>query len=173
MISIRQATLSDYQSLLAFEQGIIRAERPFDPTLDDDPIRYYDIKEMLTAPHIHLVVAEIENKIVGCGYARIEEAKPYLRHCKYSHLGFMYTEPQFRGQGINYKIMEALEKWSVEKGILEMRLEVYSGNTAAQMAYQKADFVSHMIIMRRELLPPADLPVGREEGRGAKSSGRD
>ena len=164
MITIRQAMLSDYHSLLTFEQGVIRAERPFDPTLDDDPIRYYDIKAMITAPHIHLVVAEIENKVVGCGYARIDEAKPYLRHRKYSYLGFMYTEPQFRGQGVNYKIIEALGKWSAAKGVFEMRLEVYAGNTAAHKAYNKAGFVSHMIIMRREFVPSADLSVGGEEG---------
>ena len=150
-ITIREATLSDYDTLLRFEQGVIRAERPFDPTLADDPIHYYDIKELITAPHIHLVVAETGDEVIACGYARVEDAKPYLRHQKYSYLGFMYTEPRFRGQGVNQKIIDALKKWSLSSGISEMRLEVYAGNIIAQKAYEKAGFVSHMIEMRMGL----------------------
>lgn len=150
-IIIRKATLSDHDSLLRFEQGVIHAERPFDPTLGDDPIHYYDIKEMIAAEHIQLLVAQAGDQLIGCGYARMEDAKPYLRHTKFAYLGFMYTEPKFRGQGVNQKIIGALKDWSVSRGITEMRLEVYAGNTAAQKAYVKAGFVSLMIEMRTSL----------------------
>lgn len=148
---IREATAEDYDTLLRFEQGVIRAERPFDPTLKDDPIRYYDINEMLTASHVRLVVADNGDELMGCGYARIENSKPYLRHAKHAYLGFMYTEPKFRGQGVNNRIIEALSRWSVSKGVDEMRLDVYHGNVTAQKAYIKAGFVNHMIEMRMGL----------------------
>ena len=150
-ITIRQATLGDLETLLRFEQGVIRAERPFDPTLADDPIRYYDINEMITATHIHLVVGEVEGELAGCGYARIEDAKPYLRYRKFAYLGFMYTEPKYRGQGVNQRIIDSLKKWSLSRGITEMRLDVYAGNLVAQKAYVKAGFERHMIEMRRDL----------------------
>ncbi len=35
--------------LRRFEQGVIQAERPFDITLADDPIQYYDIEAMIIA----------------------------------------------------------------------------------------------------------------------------
>lgn len=151
-IIIREAALHDLGTLLRFEQGVIRAERPFDPTLGDDPIRYYDIKEMITATHIQLVVAEMGGELVGCGYARIEDAKPYLRHRKYTYLGFMYVEPNYRGQGINQRIIDSLKEWSLSKGITEMRLEVYADNLVAQKAYVRAGFDRHMIEMRQELI---------------------
>ena len=44
--NIRTATLDDLETLYRFEQGIILAERPFDPTLAKDPISYYDLKEL-------------------------------------------------------------------------------------------------------------------------------
>ena len=147
-IFIREATFQDYDTLLRFEQGVISAERPFDETLADDPIRYYDIKEMISAPHIQLVVAEAEGELVGCGYARIENAKPFLRHSQYCYLGFMYTKPKFRGQGVNNKIIGALKTWSLSRGISEMRLEVYAGNDVAQRAYFRSGFLKHIIIMR-------------------------
>ena len=150
-LTIREATLSDYDKLLEFEQGVIRAERPFDPTLGDDPINYYDIKELITAPHIQLLVAEHKNQLVGCGYARLQQAQAFLRHSTYAYLGFMYTDPQCRRMGVNRMIIDGLKAWAVSKGVFEIRLEVYSENVAAQVAYEKSGFSKHIIEMRMGL----------------------
>lgn len=45
LIYIRKAQLSDLATLLEFEQGIITAERPYDPTLKEEKIHYYDIEK--------------------------------------------------------------------------------------------------------------------------------
>ena len=42
-IKIRKASIVDLEQLLAFEQDLIKTERPFDPTLKPDPINYYDL----------------------------------------------------------------------------------------------------------------------------------
>src|SRR5512145_1976319 len=120
-IITRKARINDLESLLRFEQGVVRAERPFDPTLKQDPIHYYDIEKMIHAPHIELVVAELNGELVGCGYARIENAKPYLKHSQHAYLGFMYVEPAHRGKGINKLIIDELKKWSLSQSITEMR----------------------------------------------------
>ena len=65
--------------MLTFEQGIIAFERPYDSTLKEDPISYYDIDTMIQSKHVELVVAVINDEIVGSGYARIEQPKPYLK----------------------------------------------------------------------------------------------
>ena len=46
-IKIRTATLDDIDILLEFEQGVIKAERPFDVTLGADPITYYNLEELI------------------------------------------------------------------------------------------------------------------------------
>ncbi|MBC7747188.1 MAG: GNAT family N-acetyltransferase, partial [Methylotenera sp.] len=46
-ITIRKARPADLQKLLVFEQGIITAERSYDPTLKEDPIHYYDLEKMI------------------------------------------------------------------------------------------------------------------------------
>ncbi|TAL46043.1 MAG: GNAT family N-acetyltransferase [Chitinophagaceae bacterium] len=150
-IIIRQANSSDLEILLRFEQGVMHAERPFDPTLKQGPLHYYDIEELIHAPHIELVVAELNGQQVGCGYARIEKAKPYLQHSQYAYLGFMYTDPAHRGKGINKLIIESLKRWTLSQNITEMRLEVYYNNSAAIIAYEKAGFTKHMIEMRMPL----------------------
>jgi len=150
-IIIREATLKDLPVLLSFEQGIITAERPFDPTLKKEEINYYSIRDMILASDVHVVVAESQNKLIASGYARIEKAKPYLDHEDYAYLGFMYVDPAYRSQGINGKIIDALKKWSLEKNITELRLQVYDENVSAIKAYTRAGFSRYMLIMRMRL----------------------
>ncbi|HZE85234.1 MAG TPA: GNAT family N-acetyltransferase [Puia sp.] len=148
-ITIRKARPDDLDTLLQFEQGVIGAERPYDPTLRPDPLHYYDIPELISADHIELLVAELESgQLIGCGYARIEQSKHYLRHLRQSYLGFMYVLPEHRGKGVNQRIIAALKDWSVEKGITEMRLDVYTENASAIKAYEKAGFTPYMVDMR-------------------------
>ena len=148
MIYIREANIDDLSILLEFEQGIITAERPFDPTLKEGKISYYNLEKMISAHDVEVVVAVLNNQIIGSGYARIESAKPYLNHKLYAYLGFMFTHPNHRGKGVNTLIIEALTKWVRSKDIFEMRLDVYNDNPSAIKAYEKAGFKKHLINMR-------------------------
>lgn len=150
-ILIRKAVQTDLPKLLDFEQGVISTERPFDPTLKTEPTRYYDIELMLAADHIELVVAECDEQLIGSGYARIEEAKPYLQHRQHAYLGFMYVVPQFRGKGVNKMIMDRLADWAAARNIRELRLDVYQQNEPAIHAYERTGFVKHMLAMRKGL----------------------
>jgi GNAT superfamily N-acetyltransferase len=87
---------------------------------------------------------------VGSGYARPKPARSYLDHEYYAYLGFMYTVPEFRGKGVNRKILTALREWSLDKGFRELRLTVYETNTQAIRAYEKAGFQKHIVEMRLE-----------------------
>lgn len=147
-ITIRKATFSDLETLFRFEQGVIEAERPFDSTLKDEQIHYYDIEGMIKSSHIELLVAESEGEVIGSGYARIENAKPYLKHGRHAYLGFMYVAPDHRGKGVNMKIIEALKDWVRLQNITELRLDVYHDNISAIKAYEKIGFTKHMIEMR-------------------------
>ena len=148
---IRKATLDDLEQLLKFEQDLIKFERGFDPTVKPDPVNYYDLKAILSAPHIEVVVAEINDKIIASGYARIDKSKPYLKHSNHAYLGFMYVLPEYRGKGINKKIIDVLKNWAASQNINEFRLEVYYDNTPAIKAYEKIGFSKYSLEMRFNL----------------------
>ncbi|MGX5172630.1 N-acetyltransferase family protein [Aliikangiella sp. IMCC44653] len=155
-VQIRTATKQDLATLLAFEQGIIEFERAFDCTLGENPISYYNLAEIIDESKALVLVAEVttpENKqrIVASGFAQIRQAKPFLDHDFYVYCGFMYVEPDFRGQGINARIMQKITQWGKAQGVNEMRLTVYSENTAAIKAYQKVGMQQHLIEMRMSL----------------------
>jgi len=150
-IIIRKAALSDLNTLLEFEQGIIKAERPFDVTLKDGEIHYYDIAQMIIADHVEVLVAEKAGELIASGYARIEDSKIYLKHPKHAYLGFMYVKPEYRGKGVNKMILDGLALWSKQRGIMELHLEVYDENTPAVRAYEKAGFSKLLVQMRMEI----------------------
>lgn len=147
-ISIRPATLEDLPILYDFEQGIITAERPFDPTLKPGHINYYDLKALIESDLASVILAEDRGQIVASGYAKILGASEFLAHDSYAYLGFMFVKPEFRGKGIITDILDELKSWSKSKGISEVRLEVYDDNDPAIRAYEKAGFKKHMVEMR-------------------------
>lgn len=150
-ITTRPATMNDMETLLRFEQGVIYAERPFDKTIKADPVNYYNLHEMITAPHIQLLVAELNGEPIGSGYARIQDSKVFLTPSQHAYLGFMYVDPGHRGKGVNRLIMNALKEWVLSKGITELQLEVYYDNAPAVKAYEKVGFSKSMIKMRMGL----------------------
>lgn len=149
-VLIRKATSNDLDTLLQFEQGVIEAELPFDPTLKHTEIHYYDLKSFLASEQVAVMVAEKNKLVVGCGYVKIEKAKPYLQHKYYGYLGFMYVLPEHRGKGINQLIIDALKVWALSKGITELRLEVYADNLPAIKAYEKVGFQPLLLQMRMD-----------------------
>lgn len=150
-IKIRPADLTDHPTLLEFEQGIITAERPYDPMLKQGKISYYDLRELIHSPEAIVLLAAEGKNIIGSGYAQIRTAKPYLKHEKFAYLGFMYVRPEARGRGVIQLIINGLKEWTLQQGISEMRLEVYHNNEAAVRAYQKAGMVKDLLTMRIEI----------------------
>lgn len=148
-IETRKARLEDLSILLEFEQGIIEFERPFDPTLKEEKISYYDIKAMLFLEEVEVLVVVDNEEVVASGYARIEPGKPYLKHAIYGYLGFMFVKESHRGKGINKLIVDGLQDWCASKNITEIRLDVYAENPGAIKAYEKAGFKSFLVNMRK------------------------
>ncbi|TYA69951.1 GNAT family N-acetyltransferase [Seonamhaeicola marinus] len=148
---VRIATLDDLPVLLSFEQGIIEAERPFDPTIKEGSINYYDIAELITNTDSEVFVAEIENEIVASGYVKIKPDRHYLKHIQQGYLGFMFVDKTHRGKRLNQHIINALLNWCRARQIDEIRLHVYQDNLPAIKAYEKAGFKKHMINMRLNL----------------------
>ena len=150
-IEYRKAKLEDLPVLYEFEQQIIAAERPFDPTLKPGHINYYDLKAKVLESTSEVIVAVSGDKLVSSGYGSIRTPKNYFIFDQYVYMGFMYVRPEFRGRGVIKGLIERLEAWAVSQNIKEVRLDVYNDNAAALRAYEKAGFKKHMIEMRREI----------------------
>ncbi len=150
-INIREAEIKDLNTIKEFEQEIIKYERPFDPNLKQDPIEYYDLLNLIKRKDAQVVVATVDDEIVGSGYALIKNSLPYKKPEQYAYLGFMFVSPEFRGNSINGKIIESLMDWAKEKKITEIQLDVYAENKIALNAYIKRGFKPSLLTMRMNL----------------------
>lgn len=151
LMNIRTAVLEDLPILYEFEQGIIATERPFDPTLRKGHITYYDLKEKILSDNSEIIVVEIDDEIIGSAFIEVRLAHSFQQFTNYAYIGFMYVKPEYRGKGISHQIIMALNAWADSRNLKEIRLEVYSANTAAQRAYEKSGFDKHIIEMRMAL----------------------
>ncbi len=148
MYRVRKARLEDLPVLLEFEQGLIEAERPMDPTIREGKISYYDIGEFIRSEDAEVLVVEEDGEILASGYARIKPDRHYLKHERMGYLGFMFVPEEHRGKGLNGLIVEKLIDWCRKRGLNEIRLDVYTVNDPAIRAYEKAGFKKHLITMR-------------------------
>ena len=148
MILLREATLDDLSILLEFEKKLIEYERNFTPNLKKSDFNYYNLKSYILNPEVSVVVAEEKNKLIASGYALIRDNKLYKIPDKLIFLGFMYVVPEFRGKGINKKILDYLIAWGKNKGLNEFQLTVYAQNESAIKAYKKSGFSFETITMR-------------------------
>ena len=151
IIEIRQAIETEIDILLSFEKGIIETERPFDNTLKEGEIHYYNLIGLIRSQKAEVLVALVNNEIVGSGYAKTLPAEPYQKFTEFAYLGFMYVKPAFRGQGINQKILQGLLDWAKSQNLTEVRLEVYDENTIAKNSYLKSGFKPNLLKMRLEI----------------------
>lgn len=149
--SIRPASEKDLDILLAFEQEIVKTERPFDPTIKDGNPHYYDLKKLIASTTAEVLVAEIQGEIVASGYALIKKADSFLKHDEFAYLGFMYVRPAERGKGITQAIIDALKQWVASRNLTEIRLDVYDQNIIAKKAYEKVGFKPHLLEMRLDI----------------------
>ena len=148
---VRSAHPADLPTLLAFEQGIILAERPFDHMLKPDPISYYDIGEMIEAADAEVAVAECQGRLIGSGYAKKKPSRHYLAPEHHAFIGFLYVEPEFRGRGVNQKVLDHLFEWARHNELPEVHLTVYPANQSAVRAYEKVGFKPYLLEMRKNL----------------------
>jgi GNAT superfamily N-acetyltransferase len=147
-VKVRRAAQSDIAVLRKFEQGIVAAERPYDPTIRKGEVHYYDIAALIASSEAFVAIAEIAGEPVGCGFVRKAASRVFTEPSFHAYIGLMYVTPDHRGRGVVSVLLDTLTAWAKSVGLFDMRLEVYPDNAAAVHAYAKYGFAPYMLEMR-------------------------
>ncbi|MCB2114587.1 MAG: GNAT family N-acetyltransferase [Parvularculaceae bacterium] len=147
-IIVRRADVRDLETLKRFEQGIVEAERPLDPTIKKGRVTYYDLGALIKSPEAFFAIAEADGEPVACGFSRRAAGRLFTEPAFYAYVGLMYVDPEWRGRGVSARILDRLKEWAREAGLTELRLEVYPANSPARRAYEKTGFEPYMLEMR-------------------------
>ncbi|MBV1909308.1 MAG: GNAT family N-acetyltransferase, partial [Kangiellaceae bacterium] len=129
----------------------VEYERPFEERMKKEHFHYYDLAELIELSTAQVLVAESNGQLVGSGFVHIRKGRDYLNYESHGYLGFMYVDPNFRGQGLNKRILQELTSWAKDKDLNVLCLTVFAENKSAIRAYQKAGFHANLIEMRLNL----------------------
>jgi putative acetyltransferase len=129
---------------------IIERKNPDDPTvetlikkLDADLWERYPEQQAFFSQFNKLpedacvVVAFDGKKAIGCG-----AFKPLFGHELTVEIKRMYVDESARNKGIGLRILNALEKWAIEKNYKSAKLETGTNQPEAIRLYKKAGYVS-------------------------------
>lgn len=150
-IIIRQARKDELDILHDFEAKIIEIERPLDPTLREDAYHYYDLPKLFDDANAAIFVAEAQGEVIGSANVTIRDAKHYNNIKNFAHIGLVYVTPEYRGKKIVTMLFDAMKEWAMEKGLTELRLQVFDKNIPAVKAYEKYGFSKNLVEMRMSL----------------------
>lgn len=112
-MKVRDANEADLKALYEFEEEIIYTERRFYSTLQDEDFHYYDFKDLIISQDVKIVVAEVDNEVVGSGFAQMKKAENYLKHAAYAYVGQLYVKPLHRGKELTAWYCKRLTTGSV------------------------------------------------------------
>jgi ribosomal protein S18 acetylase RimI-like enzyme len=150
-INIRQAKLSDLDKINALQAKLIQFERRLDPTIKKGIKEYYDVSKLLKSKKVLFLVAEVKNKVVGCGFGQIKYAVEWVIDDKEGYIGLMFVSEKYRSKGIGGMIIDDLILWFNENKINSVSLKVYDNNINAIKSYQKKGFERFLVEMRSNI----------------------
>lgn len=138
---VRKAELKDTKDANNLLTLLIRDEKQYDPSINENCVisRFYE--DMISNDSNILLVAEIDNKIIGYLYGYIvDNGNTYLD--KVSKLDALYITKEYRKNKIATKLINEFKSWSLNHGVKYIELQVLNDNTSAVNLYKKEGFRS-------------------------------
>jgi GNAT superfamily N-acetyltransferase len=111
-----------------------------------------DLSEALASDNCFLLLALVENNVVGYSLATIDEAKQgefYRdRFGKFCHV---FVEKQYRRMGLSRDMFERLLKWFEDEGVKHITLAVHVRNDIGMDFWRRLGFTEDLSVMRLDL----------------------
>ena len=103
-----------------------------------------------------LLVAEVEQRVVGfvCVWARVkpDEVEALLNApAESAVISDLVVLSAYRAKGLGRALMDAAEKFAIEKGASALRISALAGNEAALRLYRSAGFDDYWIMLAKNL----------------------
>jgi len=107
------------------------------------------VKKLIRSKNALVLVAEVNEKIVGTMYGAIKKRPPIMKVRKFGHLGDAFILKKYRKQGVGKKLTEELMKWFKSKKIEFVELEVDVRNKIGLKSWKRLGFKPFMTKMKK------------------------
>jgi shikimate dehydrogenase len=97
------------------------------------------LRELLAAPDTALLVADDDGAVVGFANARLRATpdNPFVAPRRYAYVENLAVRRDRQRQGIGRALMDAVQAWALEQGMVEVQLGVWDANTEAVAFYDR------------------------------------
>jgi GNAT superfamily N-acetyltransferase len=153
-ITIREATLLDYEALCGLFEEVDRAHREALPDLFQEapgPSRdFVYVRALITDSDYVVIVAEDRDAghgagtLVGCLVAMVRSSPevPILVPVRYAMVDTLVVAQAYRGLGVGRRLMARAERWARARGIPRIELNVFEFNEGARVFYEALGYVT-------------------------------
>jgi ribosomal protein S18 acetylase RimI-like enzyme len=147
MMKIRRAELNDIPGLVnlwiefmdfhtALDAGFVRSANA-----SENWTAY--IKTKLTDNDVRILVAEMEESLVGYVVATVNEYPPIITLTRYGFISDIAVTAEHRQQGIAHQLFETAENWLLSVGVSRIELKVDVLNDVSRSFWEKEGFKRH------------------------------
>ncbi|MBU0492937.1 MAG: GNAT family N-acetyltransferase [Chloroflexi bacterium] len=156
-LTIRQATLEDYEALCALLAQVDTLHGQALPHVfraPGGPSRSREfIASIITNEHAALLVAEHDGQIVGCIDVIIQQAPdiPIMVPRRFAKIDTLVVAEGFRCAGIGRALLERAQQWAADRQATQVELNVWEFNQAAIAFYEKQGYETAQRRMWRSL----------------------
>ena len=152
-LTLRAATSADEPVLAALAVRLTAFELP--SWRAPHAISDADARAMLAAVAAgdsdnEVSIAERAGEAVGCLHILAVTDFFGLRH---GHVSVIATTEAAEGSGVARALMDGAEKWTAERNLPLLTLNMFAGNARARRFYEKAGFVEEMIKYAKPIIP--------------------
>ena len=154
---IRPATRADVPAIGRLGALLVRTHYEFDtkrflPVTQETSSRYGSfLGSQMAEPHVCVLVAEREGKVIGYTYAAVEGYDYMALRGPAGALYDIVVDPEYRGQGVGRQLLDATLAFLKSHGAPRVVLSTAERNEAAQRLFEKAGFRRTMVELTREL----------------------
>lgn len=144
-VSVRKARLADLETIVRLRLSLLR-EHPDHPIYGrlraDAERRAREVfTSQLSALGETMFLAEREGRVVGILRCAESLASPLLEPPRYAYISSVFVDREHRRSGVLRALLDAAERWCVERGLTDMRLHSVSGDELSEGAWEHLGFL--------------------------------
>lgn len=155
-INIKTATITDLKKVQELSLKLFEKEyKEYDPLLDLDwtfgKIGTKFFKDRITKDDGCVLIAIVENKVVGYLCGGIKKAESYRKLPIIAELENTFVLEDFRSKGIGRKLYSAFVRWCKNKGVGKIKIEASAQNELAIKFYRNNNFKDYTLVLETDI----------------------
>lgn len=155
LIKIRKAKIKDVNQIVIFAISMLKyhnnLDSYFDPVKNVKGIYKKFIRRCIYSKNRCLLVAEINNRIVGYALGETKSRPPIFNKRKIGFISDIFVDKNYRRKGIAKRFIVGLNKWFISKKFEYVELTVHTKNNIANKAWEKNGFKSYLFMKKIKL----------------------